>query len=462
MPTLSHDRLCAGCLEKQRRIDRLEEQVAALRSKLRYQERTAKEAPFGSSTPSSKILVKPNTLAERQALRGGGRPGHPGHGRAPISPARAARIERVAAPERCPHCHAQLILRRLRRRGIVDCDPVRVEERILELESKQCPRCGRSVEARAPGVLPKALYGNQLLVHAATQHFLYGQTLGRIEQQTGVSASSLWAAMHLLAARLDPVVEELLRQYRAAPVKHADETGWRTDGQNGYAWLFATPDLSLFRFRQTRSAAIVREIFGACRPRGTLVVDRYAAYNAYRGRIQYCYAHLLRDLKDIATEFPDNPEVRAFVDSLAPLLTAAIQARAMPGPEHVFRQQVARIERDIRACIHAPARHPAIQAYQNIFREKADRLFHWARDRRIPADNNLAERDLRPLVIARKISFGSQSIKGAHTRETLMSVLLSLKKQNRDVVAVLKNALDRVALDPKADIFRLLFPAKAP
>ena len=59
MPTLSHDRLCAGCLEKQRRIDRLEEQVAALRSQLRYQQRTAQEAPFGSSTPSSKVLVKP-------------------------------------------------------------------------------------------------------------------------------------------------------------------------------------------------------------------------------------------------------------------------------------------------------------------------------------------------------------------------------------------------------------------
>ncbi len=132
--------------------------------------------------------------------------------------------------------------------------------------------------------LPKALYGNQLLVHVATQHFLFGQTLGRIEQQTGVPASSLWAVMHALALRLDPVVEGLLRQYRASPVKHADETGWRTDGQNGYAWIFATPTLSLFRFRQTRSAAVVREVFGERRPAGSLVVDRYAAYNAYRGR----------------------------------------------------------------------------------------------------------------------------------------------------------------------------------
>ncbi|MHC4397512.1 MAG: IS66 family transposase [Planctomycetota bacterium] len=62
---------------------------------------------------------------------------------------------------------------------------------------------------------------------------------------------------------------------------------------------------------------------------------------------------------------------------------------------------------------NSQAGHPAIQKIQDIFREKADRLYHWAGDRIIPADNNLAERELRPLVIAVKISFGSQSDAGA-------------------------------------------------
>ena len=462
MPGLSHERLCRGCLEKQRRIDRLEEQIVSLRGKLRYQERRGKEAPFGSSTPSSRILVKPNSLAERQARRGGGKPGHAGHGRARIDPATATRIERVAAPVHCPDCGSRLQLRRLRRRGVIDCEPIRVEPRVLELECKTCPQCGRTVEARAPGVLPKALYGNQLLVHVTTQQLLYGQTLGQIEKQTGVPYSSLLAAMRALAVRLDPVVERLLEQYRRAPVKHADETGWRTDGQNGYAWLFATPGLSLFRFRQTRSAAVVREIFGPRRLPGTLVVDRYAAYNAYRGRMQYCYAHLLRDLKDLAKEFPDHAEIRAFVDTLAPLLAAAMHARSLRGPERLFRQQATLIERQIRACIGLPAKHPAIQNFQDIFRSKPQHLFQWARDRQVPADNNLAERDLRPLVIARKISFGSQSVAGAHTREILMSVLHSLQKQTPAVPARLKAALDRLAEDPKTDLFHFLFPAKGP
>lgn len=462
MPGLSHDRLCNGCLKKQLRIDRLEVQIASLRGRLRYQERSGKEAPFGSSTPSSKILVKPNSLAERQSRRGGGKPGHIGHGRARIDPATAASVERVAAPVNCPDCGTRLKNRRLRRRGVIDCKPIRVEKRVLELECKSCPKCGRTVEARAPGVLPKGLYGNQLLIHVTTQHLLYGQTLGQIEKQTGVPYSSLLAAMRALAVRFDPVVERLLEQYRREPVKHADETGWRTDGQNGYAWLFATPELSIFRFRQTRSAAVVREVFGPRRLPGTLVVDRYAAYNAYQGRIQYCYAHLLRDLKDLSKEFPDNAEIRTFVDTLAPLLAAAMHVRALCGSKRLFLQQAALIERQIHDCIALPAKHPAVQNFQNIFRDKPHRLFQWARDRRVPADNNLAERDLRPLVIARKISFGSQSVAGAHTREVLMSVLHSLQKQTPDVPARLKAALDRIAEDPKTDLFRLLFPAKGP
>ena len=89
----------------------------------------------------------------------------------------------------------------------------------------------------------------------------------------------MWAALHQLARRLATGPERLLLAYRQAKVKHADETGWRTDGHNGYAWLFCTERLSLFRFRQSRSAAVAQEVFGTARLQGILVVDRYNGYN---------------------------------------------------------------------------------------------------------------------------------------------------------------------------------------
>lgn len=46
--------MCAGCYEKQLRIDVLQEEVIYLKHKLRYEERKTKDWYFGSSTPSSK------------------------------------------------------------------------------------------------------------------------------------------------------------------------------------------------------------------------------------------------------------------------------------------------------------------------------------------------------------------------------------------------------------------------
>jgi hypothetical protein len=53
------------------------------------------------------------------------------------------------------------------------------------LERKQCPKCQRFFAARAPGVFPKGLYGNQLLTHVAVQHCLYGVSLGRLKAALG-------------------------------------------------------------------------------------------------------------------------------------------------------------------------------------------------------------------------------------------------------------------------------------
>ena len=79
----------------------------------------------------------------------------------------------------------------------------------------------------------------------------------------------------------------------------------------------------------------------------------------------------------------------------------------------------------------------------------------------MPADNNRAERELRPTVIARKVSFGSQSEAGAKTREVMMSVMQTLKKRVKDPIQEFKRALDELALDAELDVAKTLFPAES-
>jgi hypothetical protein len=105
-----------------------------------------------------------------------------------------------------------------------------------------------------------------------------------------------------------------------------------------------------------------------------------------------------------------------------------------------------------------PAQHLGIRRIQDLFTDNAHRLYHWVQQRQVPADNNRAERELRPTVIARKVSFGSQSDSGAKTREILMSLIQTLAKRVADPEAHLKRTLDQLALDPKLDLLSLLFP----
>jgi transposase len=448
---------CPDCLRKQQEIDRLREENARLKANLRYQQRTAKEAPFGSGTSSAKQAVKANSLEENQRKKGGAQPGHRGAGRRRPRPQDITRHQTVPGPTQCPDCGGPLVAKGAKTRIVIDAIPVQREVIAYEVERCACPHCRRVRSSPVPGVFPKSLLGNRLLAYVAFEHYVHGTTLGRLARQLRLPRGTLGGALHELACRLEPALAPLVQAYRRAPVKHADETGWRNDGRNGYAWLFCTERLSLFRFRQSRAARVAQEVLGRRRLAGTLVVDRYPAYNRAPCALQYCYAHLLREVEALGKEFPGPDEVQRFVQRLAPLLAQAMRLRTQGLPVRQFRKSAAGIKAEIQATVTAGAQHPGIQKLQNLFRENAARLYRWARHPNIPAENNRAERELRPLVIARKISFGSQSERGLQTREVLMSVLLTLNKQTGDGFEQLTQALDALAKDPTRDPHPLLF-----
>ena len=175
--------------------------------------------------------------------------------------------------------------------------------------------------------------------------------------------------------------------------------------------------------------------------------------------LQYCYSHLLREVEDLEKEFSDSEEVNTFGSVMAPLLTAAMKLRSQPVTDTDYYAKAADIKAQIINAAQSPAIHLGIQHIQNIFHENANRMYHWADDRRVPAENNLAERDLRPTVIARKVSFGSVSDAGAHTRSVLMTIVHSLKKSKVDVVEHLKYVLDQLSHNMTLDPFPLFFPS---
>lgn len=453
---------CSVCLVKQRRIDELEEEVKGLKAKLRYRERKEEEGFFSSSTPSSKMPVKANITQKEKKPRGA-KPGHKGFGRK-SHPYGGSDQRVVVEPESeiCPECGGALEKKGWADRSVVDTPGKKAEKITFRMAKRYCPHCRRNITAQAPGVLPRSLYGNQFIADAVEMHYLHGMPMGRICQYLNVGPGSLAKLFRRCADLFGRMPQRLIEEYRQAPVKHADETGWRTDGKNGYVWLFATPKLSVFQFGKNRSSKVPQAIFGKALLPGILVVDRYAAYNKTPCRIQYCFAHLLRHVEDLEKEFPGEKEVSTFVAVAAPQLSLAMRLRTQPISDEEFYLRATRLREDIKATMAQPSHHQGIRRIQDIFRENEGRLYHWADNRAVPADNNLAERDLRPSVIARKVSFGSVTDAGAKTRSTLSTVAATINKRDKNVSGRIKEALDFLARTPDADPFPILFPHSKP
>ena len=226
--------------------------------------------------------------------------------------------------------------------------------------------------------------------------------------------------------------QALRGRIRASPVVQADKTGWRENGQNGYAWFAGTPTGErYFEYRHSRAGAIINTRLGDDFS-GVLTSDFYAAYNdTPGGKQQRCWAHLLRDLHTRKADHASSLEVGVWARAVKEVY---LLAKAWPaqGGEHqrAYRELVLLI-RALGAQFAQAKGHPCQALAKRLLRYQ-DELVVFVRQPGVPADNNLAERSLRPLVVSRKISGGSRSPQGSQTCMVLTSLFQTWNAQGRN------------------------------
>jgi len=441
----------------QQELEKSNNAVKSLQKKLNI--RLGSESPFGSSTPSSKVPYKKNSSEENQAKRGGGEKGHKGHGRKSFDPEEAdAQIHLDAKPEPCACGCGEWEQKKTEpiAHSVFKFIPSRIEKRIYYKYLNECTGCGKTAVANVPGTLPRSLYSNSMIAQLLTEFFLWGNTAGTVAARNEVNIGTFFNIAHRTAMQIKPIFDNIISEIVKSLYIHADETGWMKDGTRGYAWLFANDDFRLFICRHSRSSKVPLSVLGGEQQQFVLITDRYAGYNVIKAKRQYCYVHLIRDLVKMRDEFPDDMEISCFSDRLKQLLSDAIPLHTENISLRDYRRKAKKIKREIMKVCKKTARHPSVQHIQNIFREKTDNLFQWVQSPEIPAENNYAERALRPLVIARKICFGSHSEQGLDTREILMTILNTAKCRGIDPAAFLENILDILAKNKHADISKML------
>ena len=460
--TRSGEVKCRGCFLKNLENQDLKERLKRAEDKLKLQqnhkplEQSNDQSPH---MPSSTKRFKNNSTQENRDKKGGAKFGHKGYGRKKAELTESVEMTVCDHPTECPCCNIPLSTKDTKTRTIVEVTKIKAERKILSLKRGQCPKCRKLFNAQVP-VFPKALYGNRLISQAAVMHYVHGVSIGRTLEILGseVTEGGLIEAFHRIGKICEKARPQLILEYRASSVKQADETGWRTDGQSGYAWVFVSKLITLIEFRESRAARIAGEILGDQPLNGVLVVDRYGGYNRFQVKIQYCYAHLLREVEKLEKEMPDNKEVILFVSRMSLYLTQAMKLRGLGLVREEFLKNAQQIKENIIHEITSIYKDFGIIRIQQIFQEKKHRLYHWADDPEVPADNNRAEREIRPTVISRKISFGSQSQKGAKTRSSIMSVLYTAKKRLNDLSIEdwFYDSLNKLVVNPNLAIFDLI------
>jgi hypothetical protein len=249
-----------------------------------------------------------------------------------------------------------------------------------------------------------------------------------------------------MAVAGQPAYEQIRADVRASPVVHADETGWRENGQHTTVWTTCTAQL-VYVHHGRRTNEEIDGILGADHG-GTMVVDCYAAYDHFEGRKQRCWAHLVRELQALLHEQGSHEETVAWVEGI---LAIYEQARATrPAAEEGATPEAARA-RDQRArrcealiLLLCPAEPVPSLPYATLakrLRKYLEELFTFVRDPQVDPTNNAAERILRPLVIARKLSGGTRSAAGSTIRMVLYSLCATARFQSKDPTAICQQIL---------------------
>ena len=216
-------------------------------------------------------------------------------------------------------------------------------------------------------------------------------------------------------------MRDIVERIRGSPVVHADETGWREDGNNGYVWTFSTPTERYF-LRRGRGKAVVDEALGD-EFAGVLVSDFYAAYHHYDGPKQRCWAHTLRDIHDMRVLYPDDHRLSQWADAIHQLYQ---KAKAFTHPsEEQRRTAELTLERRLLALCRPYLDDPsAAQAtlcrrMENHIKE----LFVFVAHPEVPPDNNAAERSqLRTEVRAILKERGATVVCVTHDQEEAMQL----------------------------------------
>ncbi len=197
-----------------------------------------------------------------------------------------------------------------------------------------------------------------------------------------------------------------------------------------WLWEFISKRTAYFTIRHSRGHEVPEQVMRGFK--GVFSSDFWSAYNFLECEKQKCWVHVKREL-DKVVKYRFSKEFAGFASRLMRLYYWAKSERNHGRKTRAFAEKRLAVilsrkydNDDCRRLVKTLSRHRL-------------ELFTFCARRGLSPNNNHAERGIRPAVVVRKTSFGSQSVRGADTTSVLMSFFQTARLRDENFLDFMQN-----------------------
>lgn len=430
-------------------IQSQQEQIAALQARVQELEaRLGQNSQNSSRPPSSDLPKAPHRPPSPSGRRPGGQSGHEAHQRRLLA---ADQVDAVLDhwPGQCAQCHTPLpadpalVTTDPVRHQVTELPPIRATVTEHRLQRVHCPQCGHATRATLPAEVPAGAFGPHLTAVVALLSGRYRLSRREVAAVAGdllgvdLAVGSVEALCQQAATALAQPMAQLEAALPQAERVHADETSWRQAGKGCWLWTAVAPTCTVFRIAASRGSAVIKGLLGEAFA-GWLTTDRWSAYTwvALRQR-QVCWAHLRRDFQKVVDwNGPGRVLAEQVLIIMKQVFTLWHQARDRLDLREWLIEQAADLQAEVRTLLEAGLllRDPKLPSLCAQLLKLWPALWTFVTVVGVEPTNNRAEQAIRPAVLWRKGSFGTQSDDGNLFVERLLSVTATCKQQGRTLL----------------------------
>ena len=445
----TYEELEARLIRTETALARTQELLAkALERIVQLEEQINKNSKNSSKPPSGDQKANTTNVKKKKSRRS-----RKGVARAPLPPERVdAHVE--CTRKNCPHCDSisvqlsnemPVILQQIE---LPEVKAIVTEYQLLKY---RCRSCGKSSTAALPEGVPDSAFGTKLMSLLVTLtgvfHLAKREALQLIKDlyDVDIGLGSVPNIEEKVSTALEPIYQRIhVFIIEGVMCKHFDETSWRSSGKRHFVWIACCEQAAFYMIDPHRSAAAFRKLLGRD-PSGLIsVTDRYKVYDAVGKIHQYCLAHLIRDFKAFAERSGLDKEIgRALEDELRK--TCRIHKKYRDGkiPWDQRNRRLEICKQKVEIWLEdgmANGSNPLSSLCERLLND-FDKMWIFMNVPGMEPTNNLAERDLRKLVIWRKKSYGTRSTRGQRFVERITTVSQTVKRQSKNILRFIQDVL---------------------